>query len=81
MVDQFFEEAEIDRTFFDASEELKETMKKEPTYEEVMDYLEARDEGFGEWFLRNEERKHGKLPILDTCDNDRSRIRLGYSSD
>lgn len=42
----------MDQFFFDAADELEAATGREPTYEEVMEYMDAKNEGIGEWFLR-----------------------------
>lgn len=41
----------MDQFWFDAADELLEEIGREPTYEEVMDYMDAKNAGMGEWFL------------------------------
>lgn len=50
----------MDQFFFEASDELVEVLGREPTYEEVMEYMDAKDAGMGEWFLKRINNKETK---------------------
>ena len=50
----------MDQFFVDADEELKEEINREPTYEEVREFMEAKRVGMNEWFLRNAKRKESE---------------------
>ena len=56
----------MDQFLIDAADELVEALGREPTYEEVMEYMDAKDDGMGECFLERMNSKEEKWKkILD----------------